>query len=193
MRSKVTTKKGDQGTTRLLSGETVSKAHPIVECTGQVDKVRAHIALLRHQILTGQAPGAETHADFLFWVLHCCFLMGTEVNDPRCTHPEYRKGEIGAAHLQKLETQQEQLESNLEMPREFIVSAANLLSAQADVCATLVRDLERALVRLKESIPEFKAELLLAFTNRLSDYCFILARTLDDDDFTVVDYEKLLD
>ena len=42
MRSKVTTKRGDHGETTALSGQSYSKAHPIIACAGAVDEARAH-------------------------------------------------------------------------------------------------------------------------------------------------------
>lgn len=190
MKSRVTTAKGDQGTTRLLSGETVSKSHLILECTGAVDRLRAHLALLRLQVAASAHPEREQVVDFLYWLLHTTFLVGTEVNDPACVHPEYRKENIGPRHLARLEEEQGRLEAQLQLPKSFIVSASNPVAAQADITATVARDLERAVVRLKESEPRFRGEDLLPFLNRLSDFLFVLARFLEEGRHLPVDYSK---
>ena len=192
MTSFVTTGRGDAGTTRVLSGEQFAKCHPILECTGCLDSARAHLALVRLLIVQANPPGGEEHAAFLLWLLHCCFLMGTAVNDPLRQKPEYRMGEIGPAHLARLEEEQARLEARLELPPAFIVCAANLLAAQVDVTTTVARTFERSLVRLKETLPEFEADALLAFCNRLSDYLYILARTLENGEHHAVDYQLLL-
>lgn len=188
MRSRVTTKNGDGGVTRTLSGDVLSKAHPILECTGRLDALRAQLALLRLEIITVEPDEVEAIEKFLFWLLHCCFIVGAEVNDPERKHPEYRQGEIGPFHLDCLEKAQARLEAKTQFPRAFIVSAGNRAAALADVTATVARDFERSLVRLSEALPQFNAAALLAFTNRLSDYLYILARHLDNGKGQAVDY-----
>ncbi len=193
MKSQVTTKNGDQGTTRTLGGEVLSKGHPILECTGRLEELRAHLARIRLRIIEDQPAEAETLSAFLFWLLHGCFLIGTEVNDPLRKHPEFRRGEIGPKYLEKLEAEQQRLEASTPLPRAFIATASTLLAAEVDVAVAVARAFERSLVRLKETTPEFEADNLLAFSNRLSDYLYILARYLESGLHTPVDYGFLED
>ncbi|MFM1921695.1 MAG: hypothetical protein RLZZ303_3329 [Candidatus Hydrogenedentota bacterium] len=191
MASIFTTKKGDGGETRLLSGERVSKSHPIVRCTGALDRCRASLAEARLMVEASGEPGAEQHAQFLFWVLHVCFLIGTEVNDPLVAKPEYRAGTVDDDALQRLEAEQARIEAMLNLPRAFIVTATNPVAARLDVVATQVRDFERELVALAEAVPGFNAAPLLAFVNRLSDYLVALARALEAGRHQPVDYGVL--
>jgi cob(I)alamin adenosyltransferase len=69
-----------------------------------------------------------------------------------------------------------------------VLSGRNIAAAQLDIACTVARDAERGVVRLKEAVPEFQAEHVLAFMNRLSDSLFILARVLDGGEHTTVDY-----
>jgi len=193
MKSFVTTKKGDSGTTRLLSGEVVPKDHPAVMCTGELDTLRAELALLRLRVMELDRADAGELGEQLLWVLHVCFLVGTEVNDPKALHPEYRKEEVGRKQLERLERYQAELEAQLRIPRKFIVSATNLVGANADRVATLTRKFERQLVSLKSAVPEFQPEHLLRFTNRLSDYLVVLARHVEDGHHLAVDYTILDD
>ena len=190
-KSYVTTKQGDTGTTRTLGGEKLSKGHPILECSGHLDTLRAHTALLRIRLIEAGPPGVDAHADFLWWLLHVYFVMGTEISDPKNAHPEYRQGTVDAACLARLEAEQARLEAALELPKAFIVSASTSLSAEIDLNVTIVRDLERELARLRDAVPEFNAGALLAFTNRLSDYLFVLARTVEAGNHLNVDYGVL--
>jgi len=193
MRSQVTTKTGDDGSTRILAGDRVPKDDPIVEATGALDSLRAELALLRLEILENDGGGAhEPEAAFLWWLLHACFLIGAEVSDPLKKHPKWRQGEIGPKHLAHLEEEQARVEALTPLPRSFIVSAANRAAARADLAATTARTFERRLVTLKRAVPEFPADHLLRFTNRLSDYLFMLARRLDGDTHLPVDYAVLL-
>lgn len=191
MASRVTTKNGDTGTTRTLSGEVLSKGNIVLECTGRVDAARAQVALLRAMVQERKPADHEAVADFLFWLLHTFFLIGTEVNDPECRHPEYRSKQLSPAHLTKLEGEQARLEAALTLPRSFIACAANAEAAQADVAATAVRDLERELVRLQASVPAFQGTEPITFINRVSDYLYILARYLEGGRHQPVDYSLL--
>ena len=189
MVSPVTTKRGDTGTTLILGGQRLPKSHPILEATGKLDSLRAHTALLRLQIMEQGDEAQREVLEPLFWLLHTCFLIGTQVNDPECAHPEYRVADLGPMHLEKLETIQTALEAQITLPKSFI--ASNLLSAQADITATVARELERALVQLSETVPAFEAALILAFVNRLSDFFYIVARFLEKGMHQPVDYSVL--
>jgi len=191
MGSRVTTKNGDSGTTRTLAGDIVSKGHVVLECTGRVDTLRAHTALVRAMLLERQPEDHAALADFLFWLLHVYFLIGTEVNDPECVHPEYRVETLGQKHLAVLEAEQARLEAALCLPRAFIVSASSVLAAQIDVTVTIARDLEREVVRLKAALPHFQADDILAFVNRVSDYLYVLARYVEAGNHIPVDYAQL--
>jgi len=191
MRSRVTTKKGDAGSTRTLAGVMLPKNHVVLECTGELDALRAQLALLRLLILEGEAPDREARAEFLWWLLHVCFLIGTEVNDPENTHPEYRITPLSPNHLEHLEAEQMALEARLNLPKSFIASAANPVAAHADITATIARALERKLVHLAAAVPGFEAGPILAFVNRLSDFLYILARHLEEGQHQPVDYAVL--
>lgn len=191
MPSRVTTKKGDSGATRTLSGDIVSKSDLVLDCTGYLDALRAQLARLRLMLLRENAIDYDEHAEFLFWLLHVLFLVGTEVNDPEAKHPEYRVDTVQPKHLERLEAEQARLEGRLELPKAFIVSAANPAAAESDLCATVCRTLERNVVRLREATPDFDARQILPFLNRLSDYLFVLARHLEQGNHIPVDYTVL--
>lgn len=191
MTSPVTTKRGDSGTTLTLGGQRLPKNHPILEATGRLDSLRAHTALLRLQVLERGDEAQKEIADPLFWLLHACFLIGTAVNDPECVHPEYRVADLGPEHLEYLESVQTELEGRITLPRSFIASASNLLAAQADVTATVARELERSLIGLMEAVPGFEGTTILAFVNRLSDFFYIVARFLEQGNHQPVDYSVL--
>lgn len=191
MKSQVTTKRGDSGGTTTIAGETLSKSHAIIECSGQIDSLRAQTALCRLEILRSGHPDAPSIAEFLHWLLHIYFSIGSQCNDPRNLRPEYRKVDVGPEHLKKLEAHQAEFEARVKLPRQFVLSAGTLASAHLDIACTTARSAERSIVRLKEAVPEFSAEAILAFMNRLSDSLFMLARWVDGGAFTTVDYGVL--
>ena len=191
MKSQITTKRGDGGTGIALSGDTYSKSHVIMECVGCVDELRAHTALLRLQIIEERPHEYVVLDDFLFWLLHTFFLIGSACSDPIEKHHEYHRRTLCPKDIKELEEEQERLERQTPLAKRFVVSASNTLGAQADIAVTVARRLERNVVRLKEAIPEFEATHILAYVNRLSDYLYVLARTLDAGTQLGVDYAIL--
>jgi len=191
MKSQVTTKRGDLGETVTIAGDCLSKSHPILECCGKVDTLRARTASCRLAIIDSGRPDADELASMLFWLLHTYFLIGAQCNDPQDKHPEYRKGEVEPRHLEKLEGYQSAIESKLELLNAFIVGASTRPAAEADLACTAARDLERSVVHLKELESTFQAEHIIRFLNRLSDFLFVFARNLEDGKHLTVDYDML--
>lgn len=189
-RSQVTSKRGDTGETTTLGGDHVSKSHPAVECCGCVDELRAYAALVRQKTLA-QRPGDTESEEFLLWLMHCCFSIGSQCSDPRNAHPEHRRVDITPSHVDKLEAFQRRIEDKVKLPKQFIVSASNELAAHVDVMTTLARRLERAIVRLKEAEPAFDCATIIMFVNRLSDTLYMLARKFDGATHLTVDYRIL--
>ena len=193
MGSRVTTKRGDTGDADTLGGDRLPKSHPVFECSGQVDMLRAQTALAYLEL---QVSGTESHRrldETLQWLLHIYFLIGSHCNDPLNTHPEYRQLDLVPDHLKRLEAEQALLEASLRLPKSFILAASTPVAAQLDIACTQARALERSIVRLKETIPDFDVSVILPFVNRLSDYLFIAARVMEDGKHATVDYDSLRD
>ena len=176
MKSKVTTKKGDSGQTSSLNGTFYSKAHPLMECVGTLDELRAHTALLRLQILDAKPKDYEAVARFLMWLIEKFFVIGAMCSD---LDKKYIKEEILNSDLDKIEEEQMRLEETIELPGTFILSAEKTIAAEVDVITTISRRFERRLIEVSDLHPELRFDDLLSFVNRLSDYFFILGRYLD--------------
>ena len=189
MKSNITTGQGDTGKTTALDGSTVDKSHPIMNAVGALDALRAQTALLRLQ-LQEKYPEELSEANFLLFLLHTFFLIGTAISDPHGRTPKGRHSEITQEHLDHLESEQERLESGLQLPHAFIVSATNIVSAQADITASAARTFERNLVAMCQTMPDFNKPVYLAFANRLSDYFFVLARHVEKGHHHPVNYDS---
>ena len=156
-----------------------------------MDAVRARTAALRLSVLDSGREDADSIGEFLFWLLHAYFLIGSHTNDPNNKHPEYRNRDLDETHLERLESFQAALEKDVRLPEFFIAGASAPLAADCDILCTEVRRLERSIVALKETVPDFDTSVILPFVNRLSDTLFMLARKLEDGDFQAVDYNVL--
>lgn len=191
MASLVTTKQGDQGVTKTLGGQTVSKSDIIMEVVGTIDELRAVIGIAKNCANEGLNPQKELVTDILEYVSHVTFLIASRCSDPHNKFPEYRKYELQPAHIQRIEQIQSQLESSLELPRAFIVCASSLLSSYLDLACAVARRVERRIVQLALEIEAFDDQVIRVFMNRLSDLLFILARSVEGNNFQVVDYSKV--
>lgn len=191
MPSQVTTRQGDTGETGSLGGDRYSKNHPLMECAGVLDELRIQTAVVRLRMLEEQPEAYAEVADFLFWLLHAYFLIGSACSDPLEKHPECRQGRLSRAHLDMLEAFQQRLEEQTPLPRAFIVSPGSMLAAQADIACTLARRFERRLVHLKEAVPEFECAGILAFANRLGDCLYMIARYVEKPNHCTIDYRIL--
>jgi len=158
------TKTGDSGSTLLGSGVRVSKASVRVEAYGMVDELCSHVGLL-HAMNVG-----EPHQSTLLAVQKMLMTYSAQV--AMC------KGfEVTAADVKMLEQEIDTLQRELPPLKHFVLPSGSVAAAQCHVARCVCRRAERAMVLLRESEGS-TPEVLIAALNRLSDYLFVLARTL---------------
>jgi cob(I)alamin adenosyltransferase len=166
----ISTRQGDEGRTRLYSGESVLKSHPRLSACGDLDEAVSALGLARAMVTIPRV--AAELLDFQ----KILFLVGAEL----ATSPEGREqlGErLGPAHLERLDRLVTELEGELRLPPVFVVPGEAPGSAALDLARAVVRRLERAVVALGESDPPLRAQpVLIPFLNRLSDVLFLFAR-----------------
>ena len=161
---KIYTKTGDKGDTSLANGERIHKHSPQIEAIGTVDELNSQIGLLLAQLVD------DHHRSALTLLQNRLFNVGSELANA----PQYPST---AADIIWLETQIDTMSQSLTPLQQFILPTGSLASAQAQVCRAVARRFERSLLRLHATQPQ--PDLLLQWTNRLSDYLFTLARTLN--------------
>jgi cob(I)alamin adenosyltransferase len=167
---KIYTRKGDSGNTRLFSGEQVSKDDLRVQTYGTLDEFQAQLGMARAFIRDGSLN---------------CIVYGIQQDvSSACaelaSNPETRsrlKNRIGKADAEKLEKEIDALIATYGLPNRFIIPGRAPDSAAAHVARTVCRRAERMLVMLNREVPEF--DELLIYINRLSDFLFVLAWSLE--------------
>jgi cob(I)alamin adenosyltransferase len=169
---RIYTKRGDDGTTGLLYGGRVSKAHPVAETTGALDEAVAAMGVAR--ALAGTTEAGET----LLRLQREMFVVGADV----ATNPEHR-GKLTPRVSLVVPEMVTELESDIDLmvqrnplPQEFIVPGGGVLSAALDVARAAVRRAERRVVELRESGWDPSPDVL-RYLNRLSDLLFVMARS----------------
>jgi cob(I)alamin adenosyltransferase len=161
---KIYTKTGDGGATALGNGERVSKTHPRVEAYGAVDELNAHLGLLRSQGI------GERHREMLLKMQK--MLMRYAATVACC------KGyEMSGDDVSLLEHEIDALQKMLPVQKYFVIPGDSVAAAQCHVARCICRRAERLMVKFGEVTGE-ASPILLQLLNRLSDYLFVLSRSI---------------
>ena len=173
--SKVYTRSGDAGKTRLAGGQEVWKDSLRVEAYGTVDELNAVIGIAR--ALNTEHPrtveAGEKLEETLRWIQNKLFdLGGILATAPGETFKNMPV--VTADHVVRLERLIDACQEDLEPLKEFILPGGGKVSGFLHQARTICRRAERLCVSLsreEEVSPE-----LVRFLNRLSDALFVLAR-----------------
>jgi len=163
----ITTKGGDKGQTSLYSGERVLKSDLRVDAYGSLDELDAFIGDAKHYI-----DNPEVKAQLISTQNRLYRVMG-ELATPSQQYPM----PICPREVEDITTTIRHYEALLDL-KGFVVPGSCMGSAKLDICRTVARRAERRIVALAEqaAVPE----PLRQYVNRLSDFFFILARYVED-------------
>ncbi|MFZ5484593.1 MAG: cob(I)yrinic acid a,c-diamide adenosyltransferase [Pseudomonadota bacterium] len=161
---RIVTRTGDDGSTGLADGRRVPKHDPRIEALGAVDELNSCVGLLAAEPLDG-----DTQA-LLAVIQNDLFDLGGELALPD-------RPQVGEDHLARLDAALARLNADLPPLREFVLPGGSRPAALAHVCRTVCRRAERRVTALAEH--ELLSPRLGQYLNRLSDLCFVLARTLN--------------
>lgn len=166
---KIYTKTGDQGTTALIGGVRVSKSAARIGSYGEVDELNAYIGLLRDLEIN------SSRAEILKEIQDRLFTIGANL----ALAPEKSSGKIPDLledDILLLERSIDDMQADLPPLKSFILPGGHLFVSYGHVARTVCRRAERAVVKLMETEP---AEMMIVrYLNRLSDYLFVLTRTM---------------
>ncbi|MCX7862957.1 MAG: cob(I)yrinic acid a,c-diamide adenosyltransferase [Bacteroidales bacterium] len=163
---KIYTKKGDKCQTTLLGGNPVLKNNVRLHAYGTIDELISQLAVL-HDLLEWN--------DIKDWIIliedklmicaaHVAFDGTKEITLPHLTEND----------VSWLEQQIDFMEKELSPLHHFILPGGHIASSQAHVCRTVCRRAERCIVDVYQQLPF--DEVILKYTNRLSDFLFVLSR-----------------
>ena len=156
----IVTKKGDGGKTKLFSGETVSKADPVLNIVGTIDELIACLGLAR---------SLATHKEL---ALEIRFL---QIDLMKLASDFSKKTKTMEDHVPKIEKKISELEGEIELPGSFLIPGTTPCSSALELSRTICRRLERDTVASLEA-KMFEGGAGHIYMNRLSDYLFLLAR-----------------
>lgn len=169
---KVYTKTGDKGTTSLIGGERVFKTDERVEAYGSVDELAAFTALLADNMRadTGLAASVDDLNRILSRLMSVEALLATGKSGSDKVAP------LDPAVISWLEGRIDAMQEALPPIDKFTIPGGNAVVSMCHVCRTVCRRAERAALRADAAYGVDPAAL--AWLNRLSDYFYLLGRTL---------------
>lgn len=173
--SRIYTRTGDEGQTRLASGELTPKDSPRLECYGTVDELNAHAGAARQSAeeAAASAPKLLELAGILARIQHELFNLGSILATAAGkAHP--RQARVTDADIEKLESEIDAMNAELPALRSFVLPGGSRLNTELHVCRTVCRRAERLLVSLAR-VDEIDA-VNIRYLNRLSDAFFVMSR-----------------
>jgi len=169
---KVYTKKGDKGTTQLLGGKRIPKNSLRIEAYGTIDELNAYIGLIRDQLID------PVYQEQLLKIQDRLFTLGSHLaKDPvkqNITLPDLNESDVT-----NLELWIDEMDAKLETMKSFLLPGGHTTVSFVHIARCICRRAERVITEL--SSEDFVQPLILKYSNRLSDYLFVLSRKLSKD------------
>ncbi|WP_447974025.1 cob(I)yrinic acid a,c-diamide adenosyltransferase [Nitrospira sp. Kam-Ns4a] len=173
--TKVYTRTGDAGQTRLAGGQQVWKDSLRVEAYGTIDEVNATIGVVRafNAEAAAASPQAARLEEELRWIQNKLFDVGG-ILATAPGHSFKNMPQVTEEHVTRLERLMDRCEEELTPLEEFILPGGGKVSALLHQARTVCRRAERLCVKLAREEPV--DPVVIKFVNRLSDALFVLAR-----------------
>lgn len=175
--TRIYTRTGDAGTTRLSDLSETSKTDLRVEAYGHVDEANSVLG-----VVTVQPDLPDDVREVLRHVQNELFDCGADLSNPLSDDPPYEPLRIIQAYVDRLEAWCDQYGDPLPALRSFILPGGSQTAAYLQLARSIVRRAERAGWRAAEQYgtdtPGGINALALAYLNRLSDLLFILGRAV---------------
>ena len=173
--SKIYTRTGDAGTTRLSDNSEVSKNDPRVEAYGSIDEANAAIGVA---LAMGTLPARLT--EMLRLIQNELFDVGADLSTPRHPSPKWPPLRIEQPSIDRLEAYCDELQETLPILKSFILPGGTPAGAQLHVARTITRRAERAAWICHAEFGTADecgiTPLAITYLTRLSDFLFIASR-----------------
>ncbi len=172
--TKIYTKTGDKGMTRLVGGKKISKGDAALECYGTVDELNCYIGLIRTGLENLDAVEAISFSREIFkQIQNELFDIGSVLATPKEIAISGNK-ELSSSQIQNMENAIDKFLEELEPLKSFTLPGGSLINAHSHVARAVCRRLERLLWRQNETQPI--QDNILIYINRLSDFLFVFSR-----------------
>jgi cob(I)alamin adenosyltransferase len=190
--TRIYTRTGDGGQTRLADMSVTDKTDPRVAAYGDVDETNCTIGVA---LAGGDLP--DSVAAVLRTIQNELFDLGADLSTPyRSAEPEHTELRVTQAYVNRLEGWCDEFSAPLPALQSFLLPGGSVAAAQLHVARTVARRAERsAWVAAGEygidPLPDLERPgginpLAITYLNRLSDLLFILTRAVNGPDGDVL-------
>ena len=159
---KIYTKLGDTGYTTLQSNEKVRKDHPLIEVIGEIDELNSHVGYLI------SIMDNSHDIDFLYQLQNQLFCLSSHLCDEHF---------LFETLCHTIEKEIDFIQKQIPSMHAFILPGGCQAAAQAHICRSIDRRVERRVVSLLDSLPINRE--IVQILNRISDYFYVLARKVN--------------
>lgn len=165
---KIYTKGGDKGKTSLVGGKRVNKSNNYIDAIGCVDELNSFLGLVICELVKPNNNVVQNIQNNLF-------DLGADLATPM--NKKGRALRINKSYTLFIENEIDKLNANLQPLTSFILPGGSKVASMIHFARTINRRCERNIVKLSEK-NKINIEIL-KYINRLSDYLFVLARSLN--------------
>ncbi|MEP6666870.1 MAG: cob(I)yrinic acid a,c-diamide adenosyltransferase [Nocardioidaceae bacterium] len=169
--TKIYTRTGDAGTTRLGDMSETSKTDSRLAAYADVDEANSHIG---YAVALGGLDADVV--EVLVQVQNDLFDVGADFCTPVVEQPEFPPLRVEPDYVERLEQWCDHYNEPLENLRSFILPGGDKGAALLHVARTVVRRAERAAWAAHVQHADTMNVVAIRYLNRLSDLLFILAR-----------------
>ncbi len=163
---KIYTRTGDQGQTKLLSGQCIEKSDQRVHVYGTTDELNSYLGLCILELSQDLAVRIAVIQNELF-------NLGSLV---ACDDPAFlpKLPALNQSSIDKMEAHIDAMTAELPVLKNFIIPGGTRGASHLHVARTICRRAEREFSVLKSTQGELQTVGI--YLNRLSDYLFVMAR-----------------
>jgi cob(I)alamin adenosyltransferase len=169
--TRIYTRTGDDGSTRLGDMSQTRKTDLRVTAYGDVNEANAQLGVA---IASGGLE--EDVRELLTQVQNDMFDVGADFATPVVDNPEFPPLRVTQDYVDRVEGWCDTYNAKLEKLRSFILPGGTPAAALLHVACTTTRRAERSAWAAWEEHAEVMNQLAITYLNRLSDLLFILAR-----------------
>src|SRR5919202_138806 len=170
--TRIYTRAGDGGRTRLGNNEVAVKTDPRIVAYADTDECNASLGVA---LALGDLP--DDLRRVLAVVQNDLFDVGADLCNPIVPDPAHPPLRISEDYITRLEGWCDEYNATLSKLDSFILPGGTPGAALLHVARVVARRAERSAWALRAADPARTADLPARYLNRLSDLLFILART----------------